>query len=184
MDKESRANEIIERYRQGETLNEIAISLCISRERVRQILRDMEVDPMTGGAAIKRFLRIDTKISQKRKEEENREKHARRYWNMSAFDCAQIKQVHGRKPFVAYIQQRRNARSRAIPWEILFSEWWNLWQESGRWDDRGRGFRYVMARYGDSGPYSVENVYICTGAQNTTDSTHYKYRMSMQRTGL
>jgi len=167
--KKERAEEIERRYRQGETLQEIGLSLDLTRERVRQILRDLGVDPMAGGAAIRRFLHVDKKIEQVRKCESRREQHARKFWGVSAADCVAIKQMYGYRPFRSYMQQRRNAKVRGIEWGMSFREWWWFWQDSGVWGNRGRGNAYCMARYGDSGPYSIGNVYVCTNATNVQD---------------
>lgn len=76
-----------------------------------------------------------------------------------------------------FAQQARHAKERGISWELTFSQWWSLWQESGHWEDRGRrSGQYVMCRRGDFGPYAIGNVYIAsvehngeTGAQLVND---------------
>ena len=57
--------------------------------------------------------------------------------------------------------QKRKAKQRKIEWQLSFDEWWNIWQESGHWEERGaeRG-KYCMSRKNDIGPYAVGNVYI------------------------
>jgi transposase len=71
----------------------------------------------------------------------------------------------------AYITQRGNARRREVEWLFTFASWWKVWEESGKWDERGRnGLDYVMARCGDVGPYAAGNVYICTNAENASDA--------------
>lgn len=68
-----------------------------------------------------------------------------------------------------FTQQLCGARSRGIPWELTFEQWWGIWEASGKWALRGTRFgQYVMARYGDVGPYSVANVSICTASDNTS----------------
>lgn len=75
-----------------------------------------------------------------------------------------------------YQQQMLQARQRGIPWEFTFDEWWSLWQESGKWEMRGkRAGQYVMARRGDIGPYSSANVYICTAEENHTEANRIRY---------
>lgn len=45
-----------------------------------------------------------------------------------------------------------------------------MWNESGKWEKRGTGAgKYVMARRGDVGPYSVGNCFICSFEQNVLD---------------
>ena len=70
----------------------------------------------------------------------------------------------------SYSQQKSNARERGIAWHLTLGEWWSIWQQSGHWNERGRGARgYVMCRVGDVGPYEVGNVFIGTGIQNTSE---------------
>jgi len=53
---------------------------------------------------------------------------------------------------------------------MTFEEWSELWQASGKWKQRGRRRgQYVMARFGDRGPYEVSNVRICLVAENTNE---------------
>lgn len=74
-----------------------------------------------------------------------------------------------------YSDQKRHARARNIAWELTFDEWLSIWQASGKLAERGAGKdQFVMARMGDVGPYSVENVYICTASQNHKDAHHNK----------
>jgi Zn-finger nucleic acid-binding protein len=75
-----------------------------------------------------------------------------------------------------YFQQKRNARGRGIEFSISFDDWWRIWQDSGHWDDRGRlSKQYVMARKGDVGPYSKDNVKIVTHADNVREFHTGKY---------
>lgn len=76
------------------------------------------------------------------------------------------------KAIKAFQAQRGTAKSRGIGWEITFAEWWKVWSESGHWSERGRAHVgvYVMARFGDVGPYKVGNVEIITHSQNISDS--------------
>lgn len=66
-----------------------------------------------------------------------------------------------------FYQQRIQAKQRGIRWELSFDEWWDIWQRSGKWQQRGcRVGQYVMARPSDAGPYSATNVVICTSTEN------------------
>jgi len=74
-------------------------------------------------------------------------------------------------PMGKYIRQRANAHARAIAWEFTFDTWWKMWQESGKWEQRGRGVGcYYMCRTGDTGPYSPENCRIDTISANQKES--------------
>jgi len=69
-----------------------------------------------------------------------------------------------------YIRHRTNAIRRGIDWQFTFETWWQVWQESGKWEERGVGAgKYCMARYDDYGPYSPENVKIISMVENTKE---------------
>lgn len=59
-----------------------------------------------------------------------------------------------------YSIQKRSAKKRGIEWQFTFETWWEWWQKSGHWEERGdeRG-KYCMSRRGDVGPYSPGNCY-------------------------
>jgi hypothetical protein len=70
-------------------------------------------------------------------------------------------------PPYKFAQQRNNARRRGVEWLMSFDEWWGLWLESGKWNQRGKGDgQYVMGRHGDVGPYAVGNVSIILCNEN------------------
>ena len=70
----------------------------------------------------------------------------------------------------AYTQQKSNAKHRGIEVVLTFEEWKQIWLDSGKWDERGRGAdKYCMCRIGDKGSYSVGNVFIEQGKHNVRD---------------
>ena len=74
-----------------------------------------------------------------------------------------------RQPIGAFRRQRQNAKDRGIGWELKFWEWWTIWSESGKWNERGRGDGYVMSRNGDAGPYAKGNVFIQLARYNNSE---------------
>ena len=79
-----------------------------------------------------------------------------------------------KNPYGVYMRQRANARGRGILWEISFEDWWSVWQQSGKWEERGReAHQYCMSRKNDDGPYSVENVRIVTMKENSQERHHW-----------
>lgn len=71
----------------------------------------------------------------------------------------------------AYNSQRRGAKVRGVAFLLTFEEWWAIWTDSGKWEQRGRlKDQYVMARYGDQGPYAVGNVRICLTGDNVREA--------------
>lgn len=62
-----------------------------------------------------------------------------------------------------YNSQKTSAKMRGVPFLLTFEEWRGIWERSGKYHLRGRGQgRFVMARRGKRGPYSVDNVQIVT----------------------
>lgn len=160
-------------YRDGKTLHEIGAQYGVSREYVRQQLAKLGMTKIDGGASLRTLRNTGAKVDALRAMAAKKEARTFGKWGMS---CEQLKEIcslprsHPKHPLTAYRYQRRNSVTRGIPWEISFAEWWRIWQESGHWHERGRGKGYCMARWADDGPYSVENVYICTVGQNFSDS--------------
>lgn len=71
-------------------------------------------------------------------------------------------------PLRAYESQKNGARQRGIEWQFTYETWWDVWKN----DFPRRGPRkddLCMARYGDEGPYSPENVYLTTNGRNSVD---------------
>ena len=69
-----------------------------------------------------------------------------------------------------YFEHKQNAKRRNIPFDLSLTEWTNIWQDSGKWELRGKGKgSYVMSRIGDTGSYSVDNVYINLNETNSSE---------------
>jgi hypothetical protein len=89
-----------------------------------------------------------------------------------------MKYIDGRSfdPYwIAYRQQRKNAKKRGIEFPIAFDDWKALWNDSGKWDLRGRSKgQYVMCRVGDVGPYAIGNVFIATNSENTRQASEHR----------
>jgi hypothetical protein len=70
----------------------------------------------------------------------------------------------------AYYQHKANAESRGIGFLLTYEEWLKIWMDSGKINQRGsyRG-KYVMARFGDIGPYAVGNVKIILHTENLAE---------------
>ena len=75
-----------------------------------------------------------------------------------------------RGPRHPYHQHRFNAKKRGIAFLLTWEEWLQIWTESGHFHERGcRKGQYVMARFGDKGPYAVGNVKIVPVEQNSSE---------------
>lgn len=157
-------------YRLGYTLVEIGAQFGITRERVRQLIKKhFGMNGANGGAAVKG----------KRKQADRRHVTARRVmriWGMPLDEYEAHVAVYGSSsdlttPMGRFRAQKNSARRRGVSWDMTFAEWWQVWQESGKWEERGRtSSAYVMARFKDDRGYSIGNVYICTSRQNIQDS--------------
>jgi len=88
-----------------------------------------------------------------------------------------MKYHHGDKRRSIYTKQKCTAKYRNIDWIISFEDWCHIWDQSGKWEQRGRGVgKYCMSRKGDTGPYSADNVFIQECIKNSGD----KFRGSKQ----
>jgi transposase len=169
---DERADAMAALYRNGETLKQIGVRYGLTRERVRQIITKYH-----GRMAKKGGQHVRTAV-RRVKAAASRDAHY-----LAKYGCtfAQWKLIHQhgaemrsrgvgayRCPSRAYMSQRNNARHRGIGWELTLWQWWTIWQESGHWDQRGRGHGYVMCRKGDEGSYAIGNVFIATAAENSS----------------
>ena len=72
---------------------------------------------------------------------------------------------------VRYRQQRQAAAKRNIEFNLSFEQWWDIWQQSGHWENRGRKIgQYCMSRYGDIGTYEISNVFIQQSRHNVSQA--------------
>lgn len=156
-----RADAMAAMYRQGCSLEQIGQKYGVTLERVRQIVKKLGLSRYDGG---------QSRRAQARRSRAQSSKDARSLakWGC-AFDVYAVIVEQGGT--YAWQQQRRNAMRRGIAWELSLHEWWRLWQESGKWPERGRGGdKYVMSRIKDSGPYAIGNVHIQTLSENSRDA--------------
>ncbi len=85
----------------------------------------------------------------------------------------------------AFIDQRGNAAKRQIDFLMSYSEWLDVWTQSGKLSKRGsRKGCYVMSRYNDVGPYKVGNVFIQLHANNIKDAHLGATRTAEQRKNI
>jgi hypothetical protein len=70
-----------------------------------------------------------------------------------------------------YNVHKGGAKSRDIPFLFTFEEWCNIWEQSGKWEQRGtKKGQYSMSRYGDKGPYAIDNVHVQLTTANTKEA--------------
>jgi hypothetical protein len=159
----ARAEDMRQRYENGETLEQIGQRYSVTRERVRQIIsKKFGTTARDGGQA---------EMARRRRREFHKKRDARclKQWGCSYRQYRGILN-HPDSPTYAYWAQRKNALARDIDWDLNLWQWWSLWRQSGHWDNRGRGKDgYCMCRLNDTGPYSVDNVYFATQSENMKD---------------
>lgn len=73
----------------------------------------------------------------------------------------EIVHSHRNTPLCRYTQHKNRASRCRIEFKLTFEEWWQIWEDSGRYAERG-AFRggYVMSRKEDKGAYEAGNVFI------------------------
>ncbi len=149
-------------FQAGSTTGELSRQFGVSRQRIHQLTKKAG---LIGGrkvapskSAMKRAA-SDTKFVAK--------------WGCSRSEWRELRRMSKdwyETPMGRFMTQRSNAGKRGVEWRLTLWEWWNIWRESGKWDLRGKMIgQYVMARVGDQGPYSVDNVYITTSSENCRD---------------
>lgn len=176
-----RAEAMVAMFTSGKTLQQIGDLFSVSRERVRQILKKHGgIVGRDGGHA-----KMAAEARAARKAEKERlcqEKHGCSLKQLA--ELRRLGRVHRQNggsayttPIQAFVQQRSNARARGIEWNIKLWEWWTIWQQSGKWDQRGRGGdAFVMCRFKDEGAYEVGNVYIASQMHNLKVQPNNPYR--------
>lgn len=167
-----RAKLMVDAYLDGCTLEDIGKEHGVSRERVRQILKKHGLTGKDGGVRVK-----SARNAAKRKERIDARYMAswgcsREYWET----LRAMHEDYWQTPVGKYYNQMRNAMNRGIEWAITLKEWWETWESSGVYEQRGinKG-QYVMARFNDVGPYAVGNVYITTTEENLKEYRTREY---------
>lgn len=164
-----RASEMVALYRAGCTLEAIGAQHGITRERVRQLMtKHFGITADDGGAHL--LSERSAMMRDQRREQRSWARHG-----CSWADYVALRAM--KKPTRAYGMQKRNAITRGIGWNLTLWQWWTIWQQSGKWAERGRrGDAFVMCRKSDLGPYSPDNVYIATLRHNSSVQPNNPYR--------
>lgn len=84
-----------------------------------------------------------------------------------------------------YLEQRAQARMRKLPFTLTLQQWWEVWQSSGKWEQRGRRKdQYCMSRINDCGGYELGNVFIQSHADNVKDAQKGRIKSLTERLNL
>jgi len=172
---DERADAMVTAYRSGKTLQEIGNAYGITRERVRQILKLKGVSYENGRGKV-------VQAHQKAKAADyyaglNRRCFARTGMNRDEYDAARKTQSPcGTDAATAFRSQRNQAKHCRVKWDLTFAEWWEVWQSSGKWDQRGKGAgHYFLARKNLSLPFQSGNVEVVECA------SYHSLRRSQER---
>tara|TARA_R110000851_G_scaffold61962_6_gene142520 strand:+ start:4809 stop:5204 length:396 start_codon:yes stop_codon:yes gene_type:complete len=73
--------------------------------------------------------------------------------------------AYAKTPRAKYCKQKNHAKTRGIPFNLTFEEWWEMWEPHFR--NRGKNVtNLMMCRTGDTGAYEVGNVRLDTPLSN------------------
>lgn len=169
-----RSAEFLLRYQNGETLNDIGSSCTppISRERVRQIMHKYHgTTAIDGGKHVRDNCNAEARAAAKERATFLRLGITLEQWKtlLRANHEARDRGLpESQWPTHCFMQKRSNVTSQGQLWELTPWEWWMIWVNSGKWEQRGRGAgNYCMTRQDRSKPWTVDNT-IIVQFQNAT----------------
>lgn len=173
---------IADRYRNGNTLQQIGDEFNISRQAVLQIIRKYTTLTRFDGGAHVRGKQQETLSQDKR----CIDKYGCTYDEYLRIADIGNKMLdlgysYHKTPRGSFSAQKRGAKQRGIRWNFKLAEWWKVWEESGKWHKRGTDLDdFVMCRHDDEGPYASDNVYIGTTGENAMEYGNFT-RLRRQR---
>lgn len=143
----------------GKSGQEIATGFNLSRERIRQILERRGVNSKDGGFT-------KTLADRRRDHDQKRDALYLDRWGCTFKQYRSIprKGRDKKSPTYAYHNQRQSARRDGTAWNLTLWQWWTIWKDSGKWEERGRG-KYVLGRLDKTGQFCVDNVAVMTFAE-------------------
>ena len=158
-DREARNEDIKRRFLEGQTLEQAGAAHGLTRERARQILMRYGLNKNNGGGFMLSRIRVAKKKAEIEKKQVDR-------LGMTLKEMRDLRSEGLRCPRAAYRQQVSNAKRRGCEWTITFADWWKMWQEDGRYGERGR-LKVVMTRIDFSIGFVPGNVKICTQSESS-----------------
>lgn len=149
-------------FLEGKTFSEIGGAFGFSGAHVQRLLKAAHgISGADGGKALQARMGRERLAT-------SRAAYAMQHFDLPYEEYRRVLKLPG-KPTRRFAYQRSGASRRGVGWELTFSQWWAIWQESGHWEHRGPGQGYVMCRRGDIGPYAVGNVFIAPSIVNCSD---------------
>ena len=156
--------DLIERFRRGETMQELAARCGVTRAAIGKLLKKRGLTRKDGGSvggAIPQGRREQRKaVVQRRVETRVFQTYGLPARRMAEI-VARAKVLNGKDPRKAFRYHFNCMRLIGVEWAMSFAEWWQIWEQSGKWAQRGRGpGYYVMARKDCAKPVTRDNVCI------------------------
>lgn len=168
MQQQERTRLAVEQYLFGKSAREIARDFGVSHQRIYQMLDVAGLD--SGARAAMRATRRAKVVSAREAEAAKRraksDAYKRAKWGISLEEYAAIAAAHGRhgsgarSPFSRYTRWRENCRKHGVPQALPFVDWWSVWQDSGHYEDMGRGVAYWLTRRDPSKPLDRSNAIV------------------------
>lgn len=162
--RRARAEEMAALYREGVTLSEIGSRYGLTRERVRQLMtRELGITRINGGAHVQAIRSAEEYFDNLDARCRAKNGMGRAEYNVTR----KILGANGKTAREAFSMQRRNMiHNRGYEWKLTFAQWWAVWEESGKWAERGRGEGgYWLVRKNNAGAYEDGNVEVKSGGE-------------------
>lgn len=158
-----RDKQIIAHYKRGWLLRQIGQKYNLSRERIRQIVKEQGVASSEGGALLQR--KIEKPIHEAKlaaKKLKNKTRRVKKDWGCS---LELYEKLGGNSYQNTIIRKfhllRHQIRNKGGKWNLTLEEWWEIWEKSGKYNQHGlKKHQFVMARINKKGPISKINVRI------------------------
>jgi predicted transcriptional regulator len=167
--------EMIAMYKAGDVLETIGARYGITRERVRQRLAAHGITKKDGGEAAQQRALAPIRAEAKRLKEEERAARCLKQHGMTLDEYRAHIAKYGNErtkgtPRYVFKNLRNTMRFGGVPWELSFADWWQIWQDSGKWGWHGRGRGYCLCRINCDLGFTKENVHIIRGDQRASES--------------
>jgi len=163
-DTKKRNDYIVEQFLSpnNRTMQDIGDEFGISRERIRQILKDNNVSATAGGATAR------GKLRREREEQELADRTERRYYRTYGCDEKTVREINGgrelsnnRSPAARYKFYKWNLkRLQGLECAMSLPEWYSVWQKSGHYSDDSLRTQYGMVVVDKTKPVTADNVKI------------------------
>ena len=167
------ANAAIEMYKQGCIQEQIAAHFKVTRQRVQQVLKKHGIRRAAGGNSKRIAAKNEARLHSKNH-------RCLRRWGMTIDEYrAHVSEygTSGRRdsPMGRFQAQRKDFQKIGVVWLLPFAQWWAVWQRSGKWQQRGRGNGYRLARINTARGYVLGNVQIIGGSDHMSDTQNMRY---------